>query len=379
MKAFLPSAAGPEDGFSGKNAVRKAGKKSSENIRGKEPLISVCIPVYETEKFLALCLRSLCLQDFENFEILVASDKSPGKDEKGRSAKKISALAKKECRILRKKAGLSPVEIRFFEHSENRGCVEIRRTLVFQARGKYITMLDSDDCLKEGALSSFYQAAQNYQADIVHARFLSGTFDQEGLFTPSKVNKCGKIFIGSKSGREILSSWLSGLYNGNVCGKLILRELYLKAFENIPYTECNMADDFLIYFFVAITASTYVGIDQELYLYRIDSGMSSVRKIESLERWRMICSASGVFTVISSWLKENDFSLSQEEKKDLGELALFYVANNLNQLKCVLAPEIKEDGMAMLKDYWGQHLVGEVENAMAQKEKVMARKEKVAE
>ena len=44
----------------------------------KTPDISVCIPVYETEEYLEQCLRSVILQDFDSFEIVIVSDASRG-------------------------------------------------------------------------------------------------------------------------------------------------------------------------------------------------------------------------------------------------------------------------------------------------------------
>ena len=51
--------------------------------RNSAPLISVCIPVYNTEAYLAQCLRSVIAQDFAEFEIVVVNDASCGTDERG--------------------------------------------------------------------------------------------------------------------------------------------------------------------------------------------------------------------------------------------------------------------------------------------------------
>ena len=153
------------------------------------PLITVCIPVYETERFLLQCLESVYKQDFASFEILLVSDASPGRDQKGRKAKKLIKIAEKECKQYRKAKQLPPVKFRFIEHKENRGILEVRRTMYFEAKGRYVASLDSDDEFTENALSSMYDAAGNNDADIVHATFVSGTYDDEGKFTPSKEGK----------------------------------------------------------------------------------------------------------------------------------------------------------------------------------------------
>lgn len=331
------------------------------------PLVSVCIPVYDTEPYLAQCLRSLYSQDFDGFEVLVLSDRSPGKDEKGRTAKKIVKAAQKECDRYRKERGLSPVSFRFFEHRENRGCVEVRRSLVYEAKGKFLAMLDSDDELMEGALTALYGAALSYEADIVHGTFISGHYDGEGLFHESLQTKCGKIYYGTKEGLEIAKGWFSGLYNGNLCGKLIAREVYEKAFSEIPYTECNMADDLLIFFFAGMSAHRYVGIENKVYRYRINSGMSSHRLIDSLKKWQMICTSASVFAIISQWVKEKGSFISPEDRKHLGLVTLGYLESAVHQLHDSVLPELQEKARAMLDDAWGQDFVNNVWNAIYKK------------
>lgn len=329
------------------------------------PLITVCIPVFQTEQYLASCLRSVYMQDFDSFEVVVLSDRSPGKDEKGRSAKKIVRLVQKECDGWRKSHNLPPVKIRFLEHRENRGCVEVRRTLVYESKGKYLAMIDSDDEYMEGALSCLYEAAISKNADIVHGTFVSGEYDSEGIFHATAETKCGRIFYGTKEGLDIARSWFAGLYNGNVCGKLIEKVVYEKAFEQIPYTECNMADDLLIFFFVGMNARRYVGIENKIYRYRINSGMSSHRKIDTLKKWKMICTSSSVFSIISQWLKENnDGLLSPTDIEHLGKVTLSYLASNIRQLRASVIPELQEEAKLMLYDFWGESFVKKVENAL---------------
>ena len=329
------------------------------------PLITVCIPVFQTEPYLAACLRSVYMQDFDSFEVVVLSDRSPGKDEKGRNAKKIVKLAQKECDGWRKSHNLPPVKIRFLEHRENRGCVEVRRTLVYESKGKYLAMIDSDDEYMEGALSCLYEAAVSQDADIVHGTFVSGEYDSEGIFHATAETKCGRIFYGTKEGLDIARSWFSGLFNGNVCGKLIEKVVYEKAFEQIPYTECNMADDLLIFFFVGMNARRYVGIENKIYRYRINSGMSSHRKIDTLKKWKMICTSSSVFSIISQWLKENnDGLLSPSDIEHLGKVTLSYLASNIRQLRASVIPELQEEAKLMLYDFWGESFVKKVEKAL---------------
>ena len=329
------------------------------------PLISVIIPVYETEGFLFQCLRTVYTQDFDSFEVVVVSDASPGRDSNGRSAKKLVRLAQKESNRYRKENNLAPVSFRFIEHNENRGLIEVRRTLCYEARGMYITQLDSDDLMESGALSALYAASREGTVDIVHGTSTAGYFNAEGDFIPLKENRYGKIFYGQVNGREVFHRWLvDGLFTANTWGKLIKRELFVKGYRNIPYTQCNMADDVLLFFFLSQYANSYIGIETKVYKYRVNSGMSSGRKIDTLHKWKMICSTASVFTIISQWIKENEGALMPEEVEKIRGMTRMYLANNIAQMKEVVLPELKTEARQMLCEYWGASFVERMEAAM---------------
>lgn len=329
------------------------------------PLISVCIPVYNTEPYLLQCLRSVIMQDFADFEIILVSDSSSGKDRQGKSAKKIIRLAQKECNAFRKKNKLPKLKIRFIEHRENRGILEVRRTLCYEAKGEYICFVDSDDELEMGALKALV-AAGDY--DIIQGKSTSGTFDDRGNFIPSSQNRFDKITIGELTGHQIFHEWVtSGNITGVLWSKLIRRRLLVKAFENIPYSECNFAEDYLISFFITQKAESYIGIDQNVYRYRVSSGVSSSRKIDTLHKWEMVCSTASVFTVISQWLKTNQAKskISPEEVNYIRLKTSFYLANNLKQMKETVIPELQEGARKLLCEYWGEHFVQMVEERLS--------------
>lgn len=330
-----------------------------------KPLISICIPLYDTEPFLAQCLHSVAVQDFENFEVVIVSDASHGYDEKGLSAKKIVRFAKKECDRLRKAQGLPSVDFRFIEHSENRGLIEVRRTLCTQSRANYITQLDSDDQLEEGALSAMYKEALSGDYDIVHGSSTAGSFLDNGSFVPSPQNRYGKIFYGEITGRDVFHRWLVGSeFTANTWGKLIKRELWLRAYENIPYTECNMADDVLLFFFLSQYAKSYKGIERKVYRYRVNSGMSSGRKIDTLRKWKMICTAASVFTVISQWCQSHKSEIQPDELLYLRKMTSFYLENNIRQMHETVVPELQEEAREMLCEYWGESFVNRIEKTL---------------
>lgn len=367
-------------------------------MRNFHSLICVCIPVYETEQYLERCLRSVITQDFNHIdcrgktdndeasvilplEILVVSDASRGKDEKGRSAKKIVHLMQKECNSYRRKNDLPPVKITFIEHRKNRGILEVRRTLTTQTNAEYVFHLDSDDEIMPGTLQRLWDAGNSGaepKYDIVHCTFESGSYDNNGNFVPASYNKCGSIYYGTIPGGKILSSWLHSKISGNLCGKLIRRSLVEEAYKKIPYTECNLGDDILIFFFISQCANNYIGIEDKLYRYRINSGMSSHRKIDSLERWRLVCSGAAVFTVISQWIKENQ-TITKEDVEIIRAMTRGYLVRTIFQLNETVVPELKQDAYQMLYEYWGKSFVERMETAIIKAFKNKKENEKLPE
>lgn len=344
-------------------------------MQSAAPLISVCVPVYDTEPYLERCLRSAAEQDFDNFEIVVVSDASRGKDARGWKAKKIVKTVQKQSDKARKQKGLARVPIKFIEHSENRGLIEVRRSLCNEASGLYMTQLDSDDELEDGALSALWSAAQAVNSsgqafDIVHGTSAAGSFDADGNFTPAEENRFGAICYEKIFGRDVFRRWLmEGAFTANTWGKLIKRSLWLEAYENIPYTECNMADDALLFFFLAQKASSYIGIQDKVYRYRLNVGMTSARKIDTMRKWRMICSTASVFTVISQWIErqrddDDGVELLPDEVEKVRLWARGYLANNLRQYYETVVPELREEAYAELCEYWGESFVKKADAAM---------------
>lgn len=326
-----------------------------KSFRIEQPLISVCIPVFRTEKYLARCLKSVINQDFSNFEIIIVNDASDGLDNKGYTARQIIKLARKECLKIRKAQKLPATSITYIENPINMQTIETRRTLIEAAKAPYITMLDSDDELLPGALTALYTALKENNTDIIHAKM------EIPLGTPKMVEGIN-VQTNSLFDKEIINSFLKQEHSGYLCAKLISRNVYLHAFNHIPFTKCVMADDLLIYFFITLESKSYKSIPVPVYRYDISTGISSDKKITSIERWEQICSTANVFTVLFNELSNLPPNTLTEEQIDLIRIRCrWYLANNLTQLTHCVTPELQKEARDMLCEYWGEDFVAEVE------------------
>ena len=113
-----------------------------------DPLISVIIPVYKTEKYLDRCVSSVVDQTYKNLEIILVDDGSPD-----RCPEMCDEWAKKDDRIK-------------VIHKENGGLSDARNAALDVMKGDYVTFIDSDDWVSEYYCSILMNGIESDSADI---------------------------------------------------------------------------------------------------------------------------------------------------------------------------------------------------------------------
>ncbi len=310
----------------------------------QKPPVSLCVPVYGTERLVGRFLDSVLRQaEAPLFETIVVNDGSPGTKELERI---IKAYIKRF-----KEQGLPFV---FLEHGKNLGLVEARRTAVQAASGEYIAFADSDDELPPAALRILYDASCVSDADIVHGKAaVSGTEGEPEARIETFAQKAAHIHQGTLTGDAIMRGFLlEQCYASFLWGKLFKTSLVQKAFAEIPFTYCTMAEDVLTYFFIALHAGSYFGIPDIVYNYRINTGISSRRQITDLFEWQKVCSVTSVFTIILLYLNEHP-AIGSDVREAVQALGRAHYADNLKQLEVCVAPSLQADARAMLDEWWG--------------------------
>lgn len=118
-----------------------------------QPKVSVIVPVYNNEKYVVPCMRSLLAQTLEDIEIICINDGSTD-----RSSEILHGFAEQDGRVvvIDKENGGYGVGI-------NRGLDE--------AHGKYVTILESDDFADLDMLEQLYAYAEAFELDVVRANF----------------------------------------------------------------------------------------------------------------------------------------------------------------------------------------------------------------
>jgi glycosyltransferase involved in cell wall biosynthesis len=168
------------------------------------PLISVVLPVYNQERFIAQTIDSVLAQDYQNFELLLHDDGS--KDD---SARILREYAASDPRI---KASFAP----------NAGRSAATNRLMAEAKGEWCAFIDADDLMLPQRLSrqvAFHQEHPEVDASSCHCMYINekgkdlGTQRWPGLRT-------------AEEGKEAFEK--HQLVQCAITGLMISREAYAK-------------------------------------------------------------------------------------------------------------------------------------------------------
>lgn len=218
--------------------------------------ISVVVPIYGVEAYIADCARSLLSQSWPDAEFIFVNDGTPD-----RSMEVLADVLKD-----------FPAREVIIVNQENRGLPQARKAGIAKATGDYIMHVDSDDTLAPGAIEKLALKALETDADIIH--YYVKKVRANGSFHISKDKDYGNPQVYA---REIVRFHSHGF----MCNKLMKRSLYEK---EIFYPKYNMHEDMVLSCQLLAGAKSLVLIKDPLYLYRRDNPDSASRVKTSVRR-----------------------------------------------------------------------------------------------
>ncbi|WP_378187998.1 glycosyltransferase [Aquimarina sp. W85] len=179
--------------------------------------ISVIIPMYNVENYLARCVNSVVLQDLkeEQMEIIMVDDGSPDN-----SKLVASELASKHTFIT-------------VISQKNKGLGGARNTGIQNANGKYLLFLDADDWLLSNKLKYLISIADNDALDILE--FGANLVTEDGKIANTISKSCDKVLTGIMYYDKIN-------YAGSACNKLYNTQFLKK--NNLFFLEKIYGEDF---------------------------------------------------------------------------------------------------------------------------------------
>lgn len=252
-------------------------------IDNKNFLVSIIIPVYNTEKFLCECLDTVLNQTYKNLEIILIDDGSIDN-----SGKICDEYAKIDNRIK-------------VIHQNNQGVSAARNRGICIAKGEWITFVDSDDLIELDYIEVVVKYLQKYSPDI-----LLNSVKRDNIKECELINFKPLIFNKQEALMELVKGTLfhwgpyASFYNSQICKK--------NKFEpQISYGEDLL---FKYNFIKTCNSIVYLPLIKYFYAYREDSACNSYnlyKKIDDLKVLRFIIKEEKKGSVISKTLFYNEF------------------------------------------------------------------------
>lgn len=177
------------------------------------PKVSVVIPIYNVEKYMERCARSLFEQTLDDIEYIFVDDCTP--DDSISILKEVLAEYPERAR-----------STRIERMSENSGLPAVRKYGVSIATGDYIIACDSDDYVDNEMYEVMYDMAFDYDLDLVQCD-IEVVDDDESIYTLSSK----KTYLQSE---ELKTLILDGDISNSLCNKLVKCSIYKNSELQFP-------------------------------------------------------------------------------------------------------------------------------------------------
>lgn len=276
------------------------------------PEISVLIPIYNVEKYIERCLRSVFSQTIATkAEFILVNDNTPDNS---------MAIAYEVIRDYPSLEG----QIHIINHSKNKGLAAARQTALQSAKGKYIQIVDSDDWCEPEYLECLYNQAIEKNADIVTCN----------VFLDKKESSCVLNTALPSNNIECIRKLLTGEISSGLWYKFIKTEIITR--NNVNWIEgLNLREDMLFSCKVFYYSTQIVSINKPLYHYCQNT--ISMTATPTRQKWQEVFQ---IYNEIETFLNTNAPNLFYNE-------LLKYRARE----KCKFLLQSKTDEYSSYKDY----------------------------
>lgn len=244
------------------------------------PKVSVIVPIYNVEKYIERCVRSLMEQTLDDIEYIFVNDATPDGS---------MAVLSKVIAEYQERAHM----IKIFNHEDNKGQSSARNLGVKNSTGKYIFFVDSDDEISIKALESLYIDAEDNNSDLVIA--------------DNQIICKGDVFVVSSKIREktindketLLKYYCEGEWYNVVWNKLIRKDILI---NNELYFADNLKfEDELWTFQLASCVGKMSIIHEVLYSYYIHDN-STMTTIIGSDKWIKFID---ILELMGKWIVDN--------------------------------------------------------------------------
>lgn len=169
--------------------------------------ISVIVPIYNVECYIARCIESLMRQTLQEVEYIFVDDCATDKS--------MDIL----MRVLNKYPNKKSC-VKILKHIENKGLPAARNTGLKSATGKYIFHCDSDDYVEPDMLQRLFEFAEKQHADYIWSDYYVSLIDGNHYKKQPEYVDVDQAFRGLLRGEMVYNVW----------NKLVRKDLYNNIF-----------------------------------------------------------------------------------------------------------------------------------------------------
>lgn len=263
----------------------------------KSGLISIIIPVHNTEDYLGDCIESVVNQTYENLEIIIVNDASSDN-----SKEIIKDWQKKDKRIK-------------YLTTKKHNAALTRKEGVKQAEGEYICFVDSDDIISEEYVSVLYGGILSTKTEIATVKIAK--FDTKKGIERSN-NDTGNIEINNDLVEYFFEHYIrreGGYYIAqSINAKIINKNLFKKIDYSVLKTGV-LEDNFIVPQILRNTSGQKITlIDNTMYYYRENHNSTMTSSITKMIHYgNKEITYPELFEITMDYIQENIFP----DRKDI--------------------------------------------------------------
>lgn len=249
------------------------------NIQENDIKVSVIIPVYNGDKYIACCLNSIINQSLKDIEIICIND---GSTDNTLNIIQNYSKFDNRIKIINKETSGSA--------SAGRNCG------IKNSKGKYIYFIDNDDLISNNYLENMYKKAEEENADIVISDNINSFYENDLKKQKSYIKEPFENGI-----YDVTPSYIEKRHTNSLpWSKLYKREFIIK--NNLNFPEKYIYEDEYFYFTLMPFLKKAVQYNCGMYYYR--QRKSSLMGLGKTEKKYQIFD---IFRLVYNFYKEHNF------------------------------------------------------------------------
>lgn len=291
------------------------------------PEISIIVPVYNVEQYLARCVKSLINQTFSNIEIILVNDGS-----QDYSPDICEEYANTDARIK-------------VVHKANGGLSSARNAGLDVATGRFIGFVDSDDWVSHDMYEYLYNLIWEYNCDIAKCESLT-VRDSDSIESYIDHEEKIQLMTSNDAIRRLIetSKMLS------VCNRIYKREL----FNNVRFPEGKINEDFVSSYHLFSRSNSIVVSNKQKYFHYLRHGSITKSGLSEAD-FDYLDACDEILRLVSQHNREFIFIAKQRRYRAsftlLAKLAYYGVAdgnNNVTNQKNKLLNELRTNYLKLI-------------------------------